>query len=238
MIDMHAERAVTALKKYASPDQARQLRRYFKTGPGEYGEGDIFLGIKVPVTRTVAKRFSKLALPDLEKLLSSPVHEVRLMSLLILTEQFARADAKTRKTIARFYLKHAKRINNWDLVDVSAPKILGEYLVDRDRSILEAFARSKNLWKRRIAIVSTYAFIVRRDFRDTINMTDLLINDKHDLIQKACGWMLREVGKRDRATLKRFLDLRAKTMPRTMLRYAIEKLPEEKRRAYLLMRGS
>jgi 3-methyladenine DNA glycosylase AlkD len=221
------------IKKQANPKQAVILQRFFKTGKGEYGEGDIFYGIKVPVQRTIAKRFKDLAFEDLKVLISAKVHEERLVAAFILVDQYKRGDEKKKKIVFDFYLKNRKGINNWDLVDLSAPKIVGAYLIDKEKELLYKFADSKNLWEKRIAIISTQTFIREHFFEDTLNISEILLQDKHDLIHKAVGWMLREVGNRDLETEEEFLKKHYKTMPRTMLRYAIEKFPEQKRIAYL-----
>ena len=217
----------------ANKKQAIVLQRFFKTAKGQYGYGDIFLGITVPQSRQVAKKFSLLALDDIEKLLQSKIHEQRLVALLILIEQFKRADKIRQKKIYNLYLKNYKFINNWDLVDLSAPSIVGTYLLDKSRARLYQLARAKNLWQRRVAIISTFSFIRNNEFKDTLELARILLNDSHDLIHKASGWMLREVGKRDLQAVEKFLDQNAKIMPRTMLRYAIEKFEPKKRRFYL-----
>ncbi len=222
-----------AISKQKNPAQALILQKFFKTGKGQYGEGNIFYGIKVPEQRTIAKQFKDLPLIDLKELIHSNVHEERLIAAFILVEQFKKADDKKRKTIFDFYLKNRKGINNWDLVDLSSPKIIGEYLIDKEKDLLYKFARSKDLWEKRIAILSTQTFIRKHFFEDTLNISEILLNDKHDLIHKAVGWMLREVGKRDLETEEVFLKKYYKTIPRTMLRYAIEKFPEKKRKSYL-----
>jgi len=221
------------IKKQANPKQAVILQRFFKTGKGEYGEGDIFYGIKVPVQRTIAKRFKDLAFEDLKVLISAKVHEERLVAAFIVVDQYKRSDEKKKKIVFDFYLKNRKGINNWDLVDLSAPKIVGAYLIDKEKDLLYKFAVSKDLWEKRIAIISTQTFIREHFFEDTLNISEILLQDKHDLIHKAVGWMLREVGNRDLETEEEFLKKHYKTMPRTMLRYAIEKFPEQKRIAYL-----
>lgn len=220
--------------KQKNPVQAINLQRFFKTRKGEYGEGDIFYGIKVPEQRIIAKQFSDLSLGDLKILITSKVHEERLIAVFILVEQFKKGDDKKKNIIYEFYLKNRKGINNWDLVDLSAPKIVGAYLIDKEKDLLYKFANSKNLWEKRISIISTQAFIREHFFEDTLNISAILLNDKHDLIHKAVGWMLREIGNRDLETEEEFLKKHYKTMPRTMLRYAIEKFPETKRKAYLL----
>ena len=221
------------LGKLADKKQAKILAGFFKTGPGEYGEGDIFLGIKVPVQRKIARGYENLSLIDLQKLLNSKIHEYRLIALLILISQYKKFDNQSKKKIVEFYLQNTKNINNWDLVDVSCPRILGDYLLNKPRKILYQLAKSKNLWEKRIAIISTLAFIVEKQFDDTIKISEILLNDKHDLIHKAVGWMLREAGKRDEAVLIRFLNKHYRVMPRTTLRYAIERLSEKKRKYYL-----
>jgi len=221
------------IQKHKNPTQAINLQRFFKTGKGEYGEGDIFYGIKVPVQRTIAKQFKDLSLDAVKSLILSKVHEERLIAAFILVDQFNRGDEKKKKNILYFYLKNRKGINNWDLVDLSAPKIIGAYLIDKEKDLLYKFARSKDLWEKRIAIISTQTFIRKYSFEDTLKISKILLNDKHDLIHKAVGWMLREVGNRDLQTEEEFLKKHYKLMPRTMLRYAIEKFPELKRKAYL-----
>lgn len=219
--------------KQKNPNQAINLQRFFKTGNGEYGEGDIFYGIKVPVQRIIAKKFKDLALENLKALLNSKVHEERLIAAFILVDQYKRGDEKKKNIVFNFYLKNRKGINNWDLVDLSAPKIIGEHLLDKEKDLLYRFAQSKDLWEKRIAILSTFAFIREHYFEDTLQISEMLLNDKHDLIHKATGWMLREIGNRDIQTEEEFLKKHYKTMPRTMLRYAIEKFPEKKRKNYL-----
>ena len=222
-----------AILKQKNPIQAVNLQRFFKTGKGEYGEGDIFYGIKVPEQRIIAKQFKDLALDDLKNLILSKVHEERLIAAFILVDQFKSGDEKKKKIIFNFYLKNRKGINNWDLVDLSAPKIVGAYLIDKEKDLLYKFARSKDLWEKRMSIISTQAFIREHYFDDTLNISEILLSDKHDLIHKAVGWMLREVGNRDMETEEEFLRKHYKKMPRTMLRYAIEKFTEQKRNAYL-----
>ena len=221
------------IKKQANPKQAVILQGFFKTGKGEYGEGDVFYGIKVPEQRAIAMQFKDLSLNDLKSLLNSKIHEERLIAAFILVDQYKRGDEKKKKIIFNFYLKNRKGINNWDLVDLSAPKIVGAYLIDREKDLLYKFANSKDLWEKRISIISTQAFIREHFFEDTLNISKILLNDKHDLIHKAVGWMLREVGNRDMETEEEFLKKFYKKMPRTMLRYAIEKFPEQKRINYL-----
>ena len=227
----------TRLMALADPAQAAGLSRFFKCGPGQYGEGDKFLGIKVPVTRSVVKDcWRETDFPDLEDCLASEYHEIRLAGLLTLIEIFSHAK-KTPQLQQRcidFYLAHTDRINNWDLVDLSCYPLLGVWLLDKDRSLLYELARSgKTIWEQRIGIVSTMTFLRHGQLADTFAIADILLHHPHDLIQKAVGWLLREAGKRDEAALTAFLDTRCRTMPRTMLRYAIEKFPEEKRKYYL-----
>lgn len=230
---MTANEAKHRLRSCASPEQAANLARFFKTGPGEYGEGDRFIGVKVPVIRKVAKEFKSLPVAEVESLLHSEIHEERLLSLVILVGQFEKADNATRKSIYDLYLVNTEHINNWDLVDLSAPKIVGHHLETRSRRPLYRLAKSASLWERRISIVATGWFIWRDDFADTLKIARKLLGDQEDLIHKAVGWMLREVGKRDETALVEFLNEHCQVMPRTMLRYAIEKFPEKKRQSYL-----
>ena len=211
------------------------LQRFFKTSKGEYGEGDVFLGITVPQSRKIAKKYSFLSFPEIEALLASKIHEERLIALLILVENFRKAkkDKMLQTQIYNFYLKNTKYINNWDLVDLSSEKIIGEFLFNEEKSILRQLAKSQNIWERRIAIVATYAFIKKNKFGETLALAEILLNDEHDLIHKAVGWMLREIGKRDNNVLEIYLQEHYKEMPRTMLRYAIERFPEDKRKKYL-----
>jgi 3-methyladenine DNA glycosylase AlkD len=225
------------LKSMAEPDKGVILQRFFKTGPGEYGEGDIFIGVMVPESRQVAKKFSKLLLGEVKTLLYSCIHEERLVALLILAQRYISASSsrEEKEGIVKFYLDNIKQVNNWDLVDLSAPNILGAHLlVDNrdDRRLLYRLAGSENVWERRIAILATHHFIRNGDFSDTLKIAEMLLQDRHDLIHKAAGWMLREVGKRDAAAEEAFLEKHCSVMPRTMLRYAIERLPESKRRRY------
>ena len=229
---MGFEDIVEDLDKLKDPEKARVLSRFFKTGKGEYGEGDIFLGIPVPLQRKVARKYPGLSLEDAQGLLSSKIHEHRLVALLILIFKYRRSDGKGKSEIFDFYLKNTSGIN-WDLVDLSAQHIIGDYLLMSDRSLLQKLAQSKNFWERRIAIMSTFAFIRNQQFEDTLRIAAMLVHDKHDLIHKAVGWMLREVGKRDGEQLERFLKKYSGVMPRTMLRYSIERFDEDKRKAYL-----
>ena len=223
------------MKAFADPKRAVGLQRFFRTGPGEYGEGDKFLGLYVPQVRQIAAEYKDLSLPEIEKLLASPWHEARVVALVLLTNGYGRGDAKTKDRIYRFYMRRANRVNNWDLVDLSAPSIVGAHLLRRSRAPLRKLARSKNLWERRIAIVATQHLIANRDFDDTLYLAQLLFSDKHDLIHKAVGWMLREVGKRDERLLLSFLDEHAGAMPRTTLRYAIERLSPARRKRYMAL---
>jgi len=212
-------------------EKAKILQRFFKTGKGEYGEGDIFYGIIVPIQRRIAKKYLFLNLNEIEKLIGSKIHEKRMIALFILIDKFKKTEDK--KEIFEFYLKNKRFINNWDLVDLSSHKIIGEYLVDKDRKILYEFAKSSDLWEKRIAIISTFAFIRKNDLNDSVRISKILLNDEHDLIQKAVGWVLREVGKKNILVLKEFLKENYKKMPRTMLRYSIEKFSKEEREKYL-----
>jgi len=230
---MDSEEVQEALREIADPAIAKHSQHFFKTNPGEYGEGDQFLGIRVPETRKVAKQFSKLSLKETKKLLQSLYHEERLCALIILVNKMKKADSETGQQIYQFYLDNIDQVNNWDLVDTSAEHIIGHYLEDKDRNILYELAESKNLWKRRIAIMTTFYFIKNNNFADTLGVSQLLLNDDHDLIHKAVGWMLREVGKRNIKAEEKFLNQHGKKMPRTMLRYAIEKFTKAKRKYYL-----
>jgi 3-methyladenine DNA glycosylase AlkD len=222
------------IRRLADPEKAKILQRFFKTGPGQYGEGDVFAGITVPVTRKLVRKYRDISLGDAVELLQSPVHEERLLALLILVEKCRRGDDATRKRIYDLYLKNTRYINNWDLVDLSAERIVGAYLDGTDRAPLYRLARSKILWERRIAILATFHDIKRGNPDHTLALADVLLADRHDLLHKAVGWMLREVGKRcSPDTLREFLRTRYRSMPRTMLRYAIERFPADERAAYL-----
>jgi 3-methyladenine DNA glycosylase AlkD len=223
------------LRQLANPEKARLLQGFFKTGPGEYGEGDVFLGIAVPQQRKLARRYAALDLEEIGGLLAGGLHEERVTALLLLVNRFRKAAPPERQGIYSFYLKRTRWINNWDLVDCSAPYIVGPYLeAAGGLAVLDKLARSRNLWERRIAMLSTFHFIRLGDPRPALRIARILLRDEHDLIHKAVGWMLREVGKRtDAAHLERFLDRHCRAMPRTALRYAIERLPEARRRYYL-----
>ena len=221
-------------EKYSNPEKAKTQQRYFKTEKGEYGEGDIFLGITVPDTRKIAQKYKNISLNEATEFLRSPFHEERLFALLVLIYLFESGNEQEKKGIYDFYLENTNYINNWDLVDLSVINIVGAYLFTRDRTPLYELAKSNNLWERRIAIIATLYFIRQNEFGDTINIAEILLVDREDLIHKAVGWMLREVGKRDLAREEEFLKRYYKEIPRTMLRYAIEKFPEEKRKSYLL----
>jgi 3-methyladenine DNA glycosylase AlkD len=229
----HLSQIKKDLARLKNPEKAKVLSGFFKTGKGEYGEGDKFLGIIVPDQRKIAKKYTDIGLTDTQKLLSSKIHEHRLTALFILIGKYKKANETEKKKIFNFYLKNTRNINNWDLVDLSAPNIVGDYLLEKNREILYHLSRSTNLWEKRIAILATLAFIRNNDFKDTLEISKVLLRDKHDLIHKAVGWMLREIGKRDLKTEEEFLKKHYKIMPRTMLRYAIERFPEEKRLNYL-----
>ena len=223
------------LRAVATPERAAGAQRFFKTGKGEYGEGDRFLGVTVPDLRRIARECQELPLREVRRLLTSEWHEERLLALLILMRQFERGDQHAKDTIYDAYLRSTRHINNWDLVDCSAPRIVGSYLAGRNRAPLRQLAKSSSLWERRMAIIATFHFIREGEFDETLRIAEMLLGDRHDLIHKAVGWMLREVGSRDRAVEERFLDQHAAAMPRTMLRYAIEKFPEPLRKRYLQM---
>jgi len=228
-----------SLRQHMDAEKAIVLPRFFKTGEGEYGEGDKFLGITVPHIRLVAKQYGHAPLEVVNRLLDSEWHECRMCALLMLVMQYKKATEEDKQAIFDLYLSRTERINNWDLVDLSAPGIVGEHLYPcTDRSILFRLAESPLLWNRRIAMVSTLTFIRRGDFNDTFALADKLVTSRHDLMQKAVGWMLREMGKRDIALLRIFLDKHAATMPRTMLRYAIEKMDSAERHDWMGRRDS
>lgn len=231
---MNARKAQKALREHAIASNARFMARFFKTGAGQYGEGDRFIGVSVPNTRLVAKRFALLSIKEIQKLLRSPIHEDRLLALVILNGQFkSQKEEAARRALYHFYLSHRERINNWDLVDVSAPHIVGAYLLRHPRDVLYRLVRSKVLWDRRIAIISTHAFIRKGDLRDAFKLSERLLADEEDLMHKAVGWTLREAGKKDPRKLMAFLRQHAPRMPRTALRYAIERLPEATRKRIL-----
>ncbi len=221
------------LKASASREKAKVLQRFFKTAPGQYGHGDIFLGVTVPATRALAKRHSHLSFSDLSQLLHSKIHEERLLALLILVLRFKNADESLRQEIYDFYLKNTRYVNNWDLVDLSAKYIVGAHLYQKNKDVLFRLAKSESLWDRRIAIIATFYFIEQKQFDETFLIAEILIDDEHDLIHKAVGWMLREVGKRDQPVQEKFLRKHYQRMPRTMLRYAIERFAPTLRKSYL-----
>lgn len=226
---------LSKIRALAAPAKAASSQRFFKTGPGEYGEGDQFLGLTVPEIRSLVPQTAGLSEADVLTLLRSEWHEERLLALLIWVRRFEKAkkDEAARERIVDLYLANTKWINNWDLVDSSAPQILGVWLLRRDRAVLQKLAKSKSLWEQRIAVLATQAFIRAGEFDDIVKLCEGFLNHSHDLMHKACGWMLREAGKRDEAVLLAFLDQHAAKMPRTMLRYAIEKLPLEVRQGYM-----
>lgn len=233
---MTVEDARTKLKSLASPAAAALATRFFKTGPGQYGEGDTFIGINVPTLRTISRSFRALPLDEVCVLLNSPVHEERHLALMIMVLQVAKCDEAHRKRVYDLYLSNTRFVNNWDLVDCSAPHVVGGYLMARSREPLFVLTKSKSLWERRIAMVSTQHFIRHGEYGDTLSICRALLRDEEDLIHKAAGWMLREVGKKDQSVLEGFLDRHGADMPRTMLRYAIERFPPDQRRAYLQMK--
>jgi 3-methyladenine DNA glycosylase AlkD len=227
------EIARKSLREHADKAHAQTLARFFKTEVGEYGEGDQFIGVRVPQIRQIAKQCKDMSMDDVTQLLESPIHEERALALIILTLQFARGDAQKQTSIYEFYIRNTRYINNWDLVDCSAHKIVGAYLYDKNREPLNNLALSQDMWERRIAIIATLYFIKKDDFDDVLVVAEKLVSDSEDLIHKAVGWMLREVGKRNQAVEEAFLRIHYRTMPRTMLRYAIEKFDEPLRKRYL-----
>lgn len=227
------EKIKQRLSEKSNPDKIKILSSFFKTGKGEYGEGDIFIGIAVPENRKVAKEFVLADFDCIEDLINSPIHEERLCALIIMVEKFKKADEEMKSRIFNFYLSHTEKINNWDLVDLSAPYIVGAYLIGKDKEILYKLSESENIWERRISIVSTLFFIRKGETNDALRLAEILVNDRHDLIQKATGWVLREVGKKNEKLLTAFLEKYCRTMPRTMLRYSIEKLDLDKKNYYM-----
>jgi 3-methyladenine DNA glycosylase AlkD len=232
---MKASTVYAELYALKNNEKAKGVARFFKCGKGEYGEGDLFLGITVPRLRRIAKKYQNLPLPEVRKLIENKYHEVRLVGFLMLVSLFEKADRGTQKAIYSFYIMERKWINNWDLVDITTPKIIGVYLLENkaQRKILYRFIKSKNVWERRMAVLATFAFLKEGDFKDALCVGENLLSDKHDLIHKAVGWMLREVGKRDRIVLEMFLTSHISRMPRTTLRYAIERFSQTQRKKYL-----
>jgi 3-methyladenine DNA glycosylase AlkD len=230
---MTAEEIRKQLRKLSNKEKAKDLQRFFKTGPGEYGEGDVFLGIRVPELRKVAKEYQAVTIREVKKLLKSSIHEERLLALLILVRMVSKGNETERKKIYELYLKNTRFVNNWDLVDGSAEHIVGAFLMNKSKAPLYHLAESENLWERRISIMSTFHFIKHNQFSETLKISKTLLSDKEDLIHKAVGWMLREIGKRDLLTEENFLEQHYMAMPRTMLRYAIERFSESKRKWYL-----
>lgn len=235
---MIANDVLTALEKHASPADAAFLERFFKTGEGEYGAGDVFIGVRVPQTRQVAVQFKAISLTDIEALLESPIHEMRLCAVIIMTLQAKRADASHLKALAELYLRRTDRINNWDIVDTSCRDIIGEYILQNPekRRLARRLARSDNIWERRIAMISTWQWIRAGHLGPTFEIAELLIGDTHDLIHKAVGWMLREAGKKDSDQLRQFLISHIRQLPRTTLRYAIERFEPDERRYFLKLK--
>lgn len=230
---MTAQDIQKRLKTLADKEHAAVSQRFFKTGPGEYGEGDVFIGIRVPVLRKLAGEYSDLPVEEIAILLRSHIHEERLLALLLLVGSFSKGGEAARKSIYELYLKNTGFINNWDLVDSSAEHIVGAYLMDKSKGVLYRLAESESLWDRRISIMSTFHFIKRHEFSETLKIAKMMFFDRQDLIHKATGWMLREIGKRHLQTEEEFLKEHYKKIPRTMLRYAVERFPEEKRQHYL-----
>ena len=221
------------IQELGNSEKAKILQRFFKTGPGEYGEGDVFVGVKVPELRKLAKEYREITVKEVQQLLRSAIHEERLLALFILVLKYSKGNETEKKRIYELYLKNTQFINSWDLVDSSAHHIIGAFLVDKSKEPLYSLAKSMNLWERRISIISTFYFIKHDKYAETLKISEILLTDEHDLIHKAVGWMLREIGKRHMPTEEKFLRKHYKRMPRTMLRYAIEKFPEDKRQGYL-----
>jgi len=224
---------ISELQKLSNPKKKEVYQRFFKTGKGEYGEGDIFIGLTVPEQRALAKKYVNISIPKIQQLLKNKIHEYRLTGLLILTYKYEKADEREKENIFNFYLKNLKHVNNWDLVDLTSTKVVGEFLHNKDKKTLYKLVQSKDLWEKRVSIISTLYFIKKGEFEDTLAISELLLKDKHDLIHKAVGWMLREVGKKDESVLKKFLKQHYDELPRTTLRYAVEKFPELERKKWL-----
>ncbi len=224
---------INEIKESANKEKAKSLQRFFKTGLGEYGEGDIFIGLNNFDQKIIARKFCNLSLKDLESLLKNKIHECRSTALSILIDQYQKGDGIKKEKIFNLYLRNIKYINNWDLVDISSYKIVGNYLLDKPRNLLYQLSESKDVWARRISIISTFEFIRHNEFKDTLKIARILVNDEHDLIHKAVGWMLREIGKRNLIQEEKFLDKYHRLMPRTMLRYAIERFGKDKRVYYM-----
>jgi len=233
---------ISELQAAATPERAKASAWFFKTGKGQYGEGDIFIGIPTPVLRAICKKYSSLALNDLEVLLQDPIHEYRMAALMILVSQMKKAKGETQQRIYEFYLKNIRQINNWDLVDGSARDIVGNYLFDKDRSILYEMVQSDHLWTQRVAIIASWYFINKGQFEDTFRIAEMLLSHKHDLIHKAVGWMLREIWKKETAAgnapgeVEQFLEKNIRLIPRTALRYSIEKMTEERRKYFIQLK--
>ena len=227
-------KAIEEIRSLADKERAIHSKKFFKTGKGEYGYGDIFLGVRTPQIRLIAKKHIEISTTEMQTLIKSKYHEERLLGLIILANKYSKdKDEKVRNQLYKIYVSSFKYVNNWDLVDVTCPHVIGKHLMNKERSILYSWARSEDLWTKRIAIVSTHWFIRKNDLDDTFKIAEILLNDEHDLIHKAVGWMLREAGKRDLEKEEIFLKKHYKNMPRTMLRYSIEKFPEPKRQKYL-----
>lgn len=230
---------ISELQAVATPERAKASAWFFKTGKGQYGEGDIFIGISTPALRAICKKYLSLSLEDLQVLLNNPIHEYRMTALMILVSQMKKAKGEKQQQIYDFYLKNIPNINNWDLVDASARDIVGYYLFDKDRSILYDMARTNHLWTQRIAIIASWYFINKNQYEDTFRIAEILLSHKHDLIHKAVGWMLREIWKREKVSenevrkIEQFLEKNISKIPRTALRYSIEKMPEERRRYFM-----
>lgn len=235
---MRAKDLIDGLNQIASPERAKASQWFFKTGKGQYGHGDKFIGVSMPDNRTLCKKYAALSLEEIEKLLESDIHEARMAGLIIMTDQAKKADEQLKQKLYDLYLRRTDRINNWDLIDISCRQVVGGYLENKPRDILYKLARSSDLWERRIAIVSTAFFISKGQLKDTFEISKLLLGDSHDLIHKAVGWMLRETGKKDRGQLLKFLDEYAYKMPRTALRYSIEHLPHNDRLKYMSAKSS
>lgn len=233
MIVISYQNLLKDLHRLKNPAMIKRFKRFFKTGKGEYGEGDQFLGLTVPQVRQIAAKYKNLPLGHIQKLLRNKIHECRLSALIIVIGQYRKGSTTVRKNIFDLYLRNTAHVNNWDLVDVSAHKIVGPFLAHKEKSALMKLAKSDSVWERRISVLATFHYIAQRRFKTALRIARMLLHDQHDLIHKAAGWMLREVGKKDQTVLEKFLDQYGQVMPRTMLRYAIEKMSAEKRKYYL-----
>ncbi len=223
------------MEECSNEEKAKLYQRFFKTGPGQYGEGDVFMGLTMPETRAISSKYTEMPIEEVQELLNSEIHEHRMSALLIVIQKYRKANKEEKRKLYEFYLKNMSRINNWDLIDVTASHVVGDFLFNNkeEKEMLYKLAKSNDLWEKRISVISTFRFIKENEFEDSINISEILLNDKHDLIHKAVGWMLREIGKKDQEIEEEFLRKYHKTMPRTMLRYSLEKFTKDKKDFYM-----